>query len=67
MNELEKRNIIETLFNSNITSGAEITKRTGIAKTTVYRVLAKLKSVSSIERKRVQENSEKWELTMVEL
>ena len=52
MNQLEKRKILETLFNSNITSGAEITKRTGIAKTTVYRILAKLKSVNSIERKK---------------
>ena len=59
MSVQEKRKIIETLFNSNITRGAEITKRTGIAKTTVYRVLAKLKSVSSIERKNGSEKQRK--------
>ena len=51
MNELDKRKIIETLFNSNITCGVEIAKRTGIAKSTIYRAVAKLKSAASIERK----------------
>ena len=59
MIELEKRRTIETLFRSNITSGAEIMRRTGIPKSTVYKVIEKLKSDNTIERKKDQGNSEK--------
>ena len=52
MTEQTHRDKISTLFQSGITNAMEVSRRTGIPKSTVYRTISKLKNEVSIKRKR---------------
>ena len=52
MTEQMHRDKISTLFQSGITNAMEVSRRTGIAKSTVYRTISNLKAEISVKRKR---------------
>lgn len=51
MVELEHRDIIQKLFTAGITNGGEIHRRTAIPRSTVFRILGKLRRNDDIQRK----------------
>ena len=51
MVELEHRDLVQKLFRSGITDGGEIHRRTAIPRSTVFRILGKLRQNDNIQRK----------------
>ena len=51
MVELEHRDLIQKLFTAGITNGGEIHRRTAIPRSTVFRILGKLRRNENIQRK----------------
>ncbi|KAI6657090.1 hypothetical protein LOD99_15876 [Oopsacas minuta] len=51
MNEQEQRNNVKILFDTEITNCMELSRRTGVSKSTVYRTVYKLRNAESVDRK----------------